>query len=202
MRRLLVLVWLLTLAAWAQIYSDLKEEGVAGVQLERGAQGILIKEVLPGSPAEQAGLLKGDVILTIAGTSVTELPLIQALAHFRQPAGTQAPLQVRRGEDTRNVSLTWLAIPPPLLAQLEAQVKAKKSAVSGVVERVQGNSVGILLESPVARAFAPGALVGLMPDETVVGEARVTRVVTPFRLEAELKPGSVAKEWERVVVTP
>jgi len=198
-----MLLLLVTLAAWAQgLYPGAKDEGVVGVSFERAEQGIVVKKVLPGGPAEQAGLKTGDLLLAVAGTPVKGLPLTQALALCRLPAGTQAALRVSSGGQERTVQLTWQAFPPPVLFQLEAETRQKKSAVPGVVEKVKGQSVGILLDSPVARAFAPGALVGLMPDQTVIGEARVTRVVTPFRLEAELKRGSVAKQWERVVVTP
>src|SRR5208282_3504388 len=42
--------------------------------LEPGTKGILVDEVVPGSPAEKAGLKQGDVIVGFAGEKVTSRP--------------------------------------------------------------------------------------------------------------------------------
>ncbi len=185
MLRLLVLL-LLTAAVWAQ------DEGSLGVQLESGPT------VVSGSDVLRAG----DQLVSVDGVDLRALPFAQALALLRRPAGSQATVGVLRGLKRETVEVTWKPFPPQSLATRVEQVRTRKTAVPGVVERRDGQAVTILLQDPVARAFAPGALVALMPDETVVGEGRVTRVVSLYRLEAELKPGSVTQPWERVVVTP
>jgi carboxyl-terminal processing protease len=45
---------------------------------EAGAIGILIAEVAPGSPAEAAGLHKGDKIVSVEGVDISEIPLNEA----------------------------------------------------------------------------------------------------------------------------
>jgi len=58
-----------------------------------------VKTVLPGSPAEVAGLMPGDRILTINGVKPSDDPNEPL---FRQPVGTVLHLQVQRGADYRN----------------------------------------------------------------------------------------------------
>ena len=200
MRYLLFL--LLTAVCLAQgLYTETREEGVVGVQLDPKQPNTVLK-LLPGGPGEKAGIKVGDLVLSIDGVSVVGKDLTQTLALCRRPAGTKAPVVIETKGQKHTVEVTWEAIPPAALAQLEAELKAKKSTVQGVVEKQQGQAIGILLEMPVGRAFAPGALVGIMPDSTVTGQAKLTRIVTPFRVEAELQPGSTVKLWDRVVVTP
>lgn len=184
--RSLFFVLLLTVAVWAQ------DEGSLGVELEAGPL------VVSGSDVLRAG----DQLVSIDGVDLRRMPFPQALALLRRPAGSHATVAVLRGPRRETVEVTWRPFPAPALAARVERVRQRKTAVTGVVERRDGQALTILLEDPVARAFAPGALVALMPDETVVGEARVTRIVSLYRLEAQLKPGSETRPWERVVVTP
>ena len=186
--RSLLLLLLLTAAVWAQ------DEGTLGVELESGPI------VVTGSDVLRAG----DQLVSIDGVDLRGMPFAQTLALLRRPAGSHATVGVLREPGPRRVTVevAWRPFAEKALATRVEQVRQRKTAVTGVVERREGQSVTILLQDPVARAFAPGALVALMPDETVVGEGRVTRVVSLYRLEAELKPGSVTQPWERVVVTP
>ena len=54
-----------------------------------------VKTVFPGGPADAAGLIQGDRILTINGTKPAEDPNDPL---FRQPVGTVLHLQVQRGQ--------------------------------------------------------------------------------------------------------
>ncbi|HEX3462778.1 MAG TPA: aspartyl protease family protein [Candidatus Elarobacter sp.] len=66
---------------------------------------LVVGAVLPSSPAAQAGLARGDVILTIDGVPTQNLtpPQLAELSH--RPAGTPMRLTVRRGEADREVTL-------------------------------------------------------------------------------------------------
>ncbi|MBT0964133.1 DegQ family serine endoprotease [Denitromonas iodatirespirans] len=71
----------------------------------KSANGALISQVQPGSPAEKAGLQPGDVILKLNGERITnsnELPpKVAAMA-----PGSKITLQVWRKGETRDISVT------------------------------------------------------------------------------------------------
>ena len=67
--------------------------------------GILVAGVQPGSPADTAGLRRGDIILEVNGQAVNSLPdLMIALRNVN--AGDTVRLQVQRGDGTRTLTLT------------------------------------------------------------------------------------------------
>jgi len=74
-----------------------------------GKEGVIVDDVEPGSPADAAGLHKGDRILAIGGAKVSgmyleDLPGIRwALADLEPGAATA--LQVRRGDETLTIDL-------------------------------------------------------------------------------------------------
>ena len=72
--------------------------------------GMLINSVDPGSPAARAGLQGGDILLAINGQPVDgrypeQLPPIQNMI-ASQPVGSAIDLTIRRGGETRQVSVT------------------------------------------------------------------------------------------------
>jgi hypothetical protein len=63
-----------------------------------------VKEVLENSPATDAGLVEGDVITAINGTSSEQLTLSRILEMFEKPVTYQ--LEIKRGESDLKVRLT------------------------------------------------------------------------------------------------
>ena len=66
-----------------------------GVSLQRTGDGIEVLEVVGGSLAESTGIRKGDLIVSVAGSAVTQTGGVIAAVRL-QPAGTWLPITVRR----------------------------------------------------------------------------------------------------------
>jgi uncharacterized iron-regulated protein len=70
-----------------------------GISIDADPAGVLVRSVVPGSIAEQAGIRAGDIILRIAGESAARTEnVVEAVQ--RQAPGTWLPLTVKRGEET------------------------------------------------------------------------------------------------------
>lgn len=74
-------------------------------------EGAIVAEVDPGSPAEAAGLVPGDVILRFGSTPVTDPQQIQRLVAQVEPGSEQALEIVRYGEEIRT-QLGVVLMPP------------------------------------------------------------------------------------------
>lgn len=66
---------------------------------------LVVGALLPNSPATDAGLARGDVILTIDGVPTEKLTPAELVDLSRRPAGTPMRLTVRRGDTDREVTL-------------------------------------------------------------------------------------------------
>jgi carboxyl-terminal processing protease len=67
-----------------------------GIEVEAGTDGINIVRCIPGSPAEHAGLLAGDDILSIDGNAVAPTNFEAAIADMRGAPNTKVRLAIRR----------------------------------------------------------------------------------------------------------
>ena len=79
---------------------------VAGVGTPRG---VLVLSVASGTPAAQAGLRGGDVVVSVDGRRVDSPSVLRALI-LREDAddGThELPLEIVRKKATRTVTLRW-----------------------------------------------------------------------------------------------
>jgi len=66
---------------------------------------IVVESIFKGSPAERAGLLPDDVLLSVNGESLQGLSLSEAVAKIRGPKGTKAKLNVNRKGVTGPIDL-------------------------------------------------------------------------------------------------
>jgi serine protease Do len=69
-----------------------------------GEYGAIVEEVEPKSPADKAGLMKGDVILDFAGERVRSVAQLRRLVR-ETPAGRTVTVQVSRGGEVRTLSV-------------------------------------------------------------------------------------------------
>lgn len=67
-----------------------------GVQIEMRDQGAEVEKVISGSPAQSAGMQKGDIILAVSGQQLSGLDVDQTVSLISGPEGSQVVLGVQR----------------------------------------------------------------------------------------------------------
>ena len=72
--------------------------GISGRAAEGEDLGVLVAEVLPGSPAAEAGLLAGDVIISLDSEPMYDIAELSAAIKLRRP-GETVEMTIRRGGD-------------------------------------------------------------------------------------------------------
>ena len=82
-----------------------------GIYLQDTDGGIEVREVLPGSVADEAGLVSGDRIMSAAGVQVRASEDVIALVR-RQSPGTWLPMTVARNGETIDVVAKFPALVP------------------------------------------------------------------------------------------
>jgi carboxyl-terminal processing protease len=134
-------------------------EGV-GMTVEEDRRGLRVLTVFDGSPAQQAGIAKGDVILAVDGRSIARLNTELATGRIKGPAGTEVELEVFTpgAEDSRTVTVERERIDVPVT---ESRIVERDGEKVGVVELL-GFSSG-----------AHGALRGEIGDLTERGADRL-----------------------------
>jgi len=91
-----------------------------GTHVEMRDEQLVIVSLLPGTPAEQAGLRPGDVILAVDGEPLAGMSLFEAVTRIRGPQGTRVTLTVQRpNEPPFDVQLTRARIAVPTVEARE-----------------------------------------------------------------------------------
>jgi carboxyl-terminal processing protease len=153
-----------------------------------------IMQAMPGSPAQQAGLKAGDVILKVDGEPVDALSLQQLVNKVRGPAGTTVRLRVLREEEARPLDIavtrarinvpdvTWHMLPGAPVAHVAlrefgknadgqlrtALQEARAKGARALVLDVRGNPGGLKDQAvTVTSAFLqPGEVVFIERDSS------------------------------------
>lgn len=87
-----------------------------GVYIASTDEGILIAGVMEGSPAEEAGLQRGDILVSIDGTSVEGYQLEDVSKNIRGPVDTRVDLVVRRDGEEQSFTVQRRQIHVPTVA--------------------------------------------------------------------------------------
>jgi hypothetical protein len=83
--------------------AELPRRGMAGLMVSKEEGGVYVRDVMPGMPAEKAGLQKGDRILSVDGERVIEtVDVTSRLAKHK--GGETARIEYQRGQEARFLS--------------------------------------------------------------------------------------------------
>lgn len=105
-------------------------EGIGAVIGDRDGK-ITVVQPIEGSPAQKAGILAGDHIQLIDGTSTERMAVEEAVGYIRGVGGTEVVLTVQSGEDEpREVPIVRGTIEIPSTAHAVVEREVPKVAVS------------------------------------------------------------------------
>jgi thiol-disulfide isomerase/thioredoxin len=112
-----------------------------GVAIDPGKTGVLVKDVIPGTPAEEYGLKAGDEIVAVEGKAVKDpKELIQAVQS--QGVGTTVTVRYLRGGTAEDKKIKLVARPDQL--ELVRKALVGKPAPAFALEVVHGKEPGSL----------------------------------------------------------
>jgi carboxyl-terminal processing protease len=148
-----------------------------GLSVIRVKQGLRVASVFPRSPAEQAGLEAGDVVVSVDGKSIAGESSSEATKKIKGPEGTQVTIGVRSGKggEVRQLTLTRAEVTLP--------------NVSRRVEEVDGLELGYVRLLSFSEG-AHGQLAGALRRVQKVG-------ATGIVLDLRHNPGGLLQEAVR-----
>ena len=111
-----------------------------------------VSYVVPGTPAEKAGLQPGDTIATIDGTSTKGFTTDAASKMLRGKAGTPVRLGILRANAPLDVSITRSELEPPTVVY-----KMLPGSIGYIYVLAFGQSTPTEFDAAVARVKAAGA---------------------------------------------
>jgi carboxyl-terminal processing protease len=80
-------------------------------------QPIEVIRVIPGTPAQRAGIRNGDKIVTVDGTDVTNLQTEEVANKVKGPEGTPVTIGILRGQETLSLTMNRARFSVPLLVE-------------------------------------------------------------------------------------
>jgi serine protease Do len=147
----------------------------------KGSSGALIGDVVPGGPADKAGLKPGDVVLQFNGRPVTDSRHLQLAVAETKP-GTSVPIEVLRDGNKQTLDVK--------VKQLEGKEQLAKSDSEDHNDTGTLNGVGVAdLDQQTRQQFnIPSSVHGAVITDVDPGSPSA---------EAGLKPGAVIEEINR-----
>ena len=96
--------------AYLGIYPQDVTPAIAKAFGEKDTSGVLVSDVSPSSPAQAAGLQRGDIILEVNGKPMTDSNQLRMTISMMQP-GSEAKLKVEHGGSRRELTIKLRELP-------------------------------------------------------------------------------------------
>jgi len=158
----------------------------------KDTHGVLIGDVTPGAPAQNAGLERGDVIVALKGKSILNSNQLRMTVSMMAP-GSEVNLRVLHGGVEKNVSLKLAELPTDVAQAGGGRSKessAPTSALQGVsVEASSGRGVVVTDVDAGSAAAAAGLREGDVIQE--VNRTPVTNLADFNRALQRVNEGNV-----------
>ena len=105
-------------ACLTKMAAALKGRGWVGIEMDDAAGRLTVTRVVPGSPAESAGLRSGDVLVALNGVPFGKENEAKVKASYKaMTPGAKITYTVQREGKDREVEVTLGKLPPEVLAQ-------------------------------------------------------------------------------------
>ncbi len=99
---------------FAAVKGSRAERSGVGVLMTPQGDSLTVIEVLPDSPAQAAGLTRGDRLLAVEGRSTRGMTVAEARQFLNAPGSTPVELQIQTGQaNPRNLSIALTSLPSP-----------------------------------------------------------------------------------------
>ncbi len=167
-------------------------EGIGAYMGLSDSRQLTISALIPDTPAERAGIVAGDVILGVDGTSTQGMTVTEAVILIRGPEGTPVDLLVlRQGKnDPETVTITRGTVFRPSVVWEPLTDDVAYMRISDFLEDT-GDEVSVALEEVLAGGFAgvvldlrdnPG---GLLKTTVEVASLLLEDGLVLFQMDAE-----------------
>jgi len=103
-------------------------EGIGAV-VKKHDLGVMVEQIVAGSPAKEAGMLAGDVITKANGEELKKLDVADAVSKIKGPSGTKVVLEIIREGET---------------AKMTKEIMRKKITLPSVDGKVLTGSMGYI----------------------------------------------------------
>jgi len=86
--------------AWMVPYEDIKDERVRmGIMMAADENGVFVNMTLPGSPAEAAGIMEGDRLVSVDGLAVEDMSDVILVVNSKKPGDDITVVLLREAEE-------------------------------------------------------------------------------------------------------
>jgi serine protease Do len=156
----------------------------------KSARGALVTDVTPGSPAEKAGIIRGDVIRKVNGYEVKDtITLVNRIAEA--DIGSNLTIDLVRDGESKTVSAQVVEQPADLVARLNRNQSSPDPSAGSENALFAGIEVQNLTPQLRSEANVPPNVKGVI----------VTRVDPSSAVAQQLRPGDVIEQINRQPVS-